>query len=530
MDISDRKAIQEALKLSEERSRATLLALPDVVYRINSNGQYVDFLVSPQGKNLIDPQQVIGKSLREVLPSDIAEIQCSLLQKALATETIQIQEQQICLDGKQVYEEVRVAPCGNNEVVFFIRDISDRKLAEFQLQRTNEELMRATRLKDEFLASMSHELRTPLNAILGMTEGLQAGVFGSVSDRQIEALQTVENSGNHLLSLINDILDVAKIESGQMILDLTTTSIQHLCRSSLIFINQQALHKQIQVIERIPPNLPDLLLDERRIRQVLINLLNNAVKFTDVGGSITLAVTLLSGEDYGGKAVLRFAIQDTGIGIAPENIKKLFQPFIQIDSALNRKYEGTGLGLALVKRIVDMHGGNVSIVSELGVGSCFTIELPCGSVVLPSSQSESQIPLNLHFQPLQSSSSRIPLILLAEDNEANISTVSSYLGAKGYRILVAKDGQEAIALAKSHQPDLILMDIQMPVVDGLEATKQIRLDPSLVNLPIIALTALAMEGDRDRCLAAGANHYLSKPVKLKQLDLCIKELLANSRA
>lgn len=443
-------------------------------------------------------------------------------------ETFESDLQIIRADGSVGYVFVKAEAIANEEgqvtrLFGILMDISDRKLAEFQLQHTNEELVRATRLKDEFLASMSHELRTPLNAILGMTEGLQEGVFGDVSDRHIKALKTIENSGNHLLSLINDILDVAKIESGQMVLDLSATSVQNLCKSSLAFISQQALRKQIQIIEQIPQNLPDLMIDERRIRQVLINLLNNAVKFTDIGGSITLTVTLLSGEEYGENSFLRFAVKDTGIGIAPENITKLFQPFIQIDSALNRKYEGTGLGLALVKRIVEMHHGNVSLTSELGVGSCFTVELPCENAVLASPKSESQ--LNPVSQSNPSTPLASPLILLAEDNEANIATISSYLGAKGCRIMSAKDGQEAIALAKSHQPDLILMDVQMPVMDGLEATKQIRLDPSLVNIPIIALTALAMEGDRDRCLAAGADEYISKPIKLKQLALLIQDLL-----
>lgn len=446
------------------------------------------------------------------------------------TEAFESDLQIIRADGSMGYVFVKAEAIANEEgqvirLFGILMDISDRKLAEFQLQHTNEELVRATRLKDEFLASMSHELRTPLNAILGMTEGLLEGVFGDVSDRQIRALKTLENSGNHLLSLINDILDVAKIESGQMVLDLSATSVQNLCKSSIVFVSQQSLRKQIQIIEQIPQNLPDLIIDERRIRQVLINLLNNAVKFTDIGGSITLTVTLLSGEEYGENSFLRFAVKDTGIGIAPENITKLFQPFIQIDSALNRKYEGTGLGLALVKRIVEMHNGNVGLTSELGVGSCFTVELPCGSTVLANPKSESQ--LNPAFYPQPSTSTLLgsPLILLAEDNEANIATISSYLGAKGYRIVSAKDGAEAIALAKSHQPDLILMDVQMPVMDGLEATKQIRLDPSVVKIPIIALTALAMEGDRDRCLAAGADEYVSKPIKLKQLVHLIQDLL-----
>ena len=406
-----------------------------------------------------------------------------------------------------------------------------------QLGASNEELARATRLKDEFLANMSHELRTPLNAIMGMSEGLQEQVFGIVNEQQIKALQTIERSSSHLLELINDILDVAKIESGQMELDCTPVSINHLCQSSLPFIKQQALQKRIQLEIKVPLNLPDLLIDERRMRQVLINLLNNAVKFTPNGGRITLEVSgqqrradpdsVDSPPHFLVKETLQIAVIDTGIGIAPEHINKLFQPFIQIDGALNRQYQGTGLGLALVKRIVELHGGQVGLTSEVGVGSCFTIDLPYTGCCAPSSVDlESQTEPRIEPSgPEQQGGS--PLILLAEDNEANISTVSSYLKAKGYRILLAKNGEEAIALAKSENPNIILMDISMPGMDGLEAMQQIRLDPSLVDLPIVALTALAMTGDRDRCLAAGANDYLTKPVKLKQLVATIQHLLTS---
>jgi PAS domain S-box-containing protein len=403
-----------------------------------------------------------------------------------------------------------------------------------QLGASNEELARATRLKDEFLANMSHELRTPLNAILGMSEGLQEQVFGMVNEQQIKALQTIERSSSHLLELINDILDVAKIESGQMELDCTPVSINHLCQSSLAFIKQQALQKRIQLEIKVPLNLPDLLIDERRMRQVLINLLNNAVKFTSNGGRITLEVSSQqrraepdsadSPPHFFVKDTLRFAVSDTGIGIAPEHIHKLFQPFIQIDGALNRQYTGTGLGLALVKRIVELHGGQVLLTSTVGVGSCFTIDLPCTACAPSSVDLESQS--EPRIEPSGPEQGGSPLILLAEDNEANITTVSSYLRAKGYRILLAKDGEEAIALAKSENPNLILMDIQMPGMDGLEAMQQIRCDPNLVDLPIVALTALAMTGDRDLCLAAGANDYLTKPVKLKQLASTIQQLLA----
>ena len=264
------------------------------------------------------------------------------------------------------------------------QDITERKLAEAQLQQTYAELLQATRLKDEFLAAMSHELRTPLSSILGMTEILQEEIYGSINEKQMTALQTIENSGSHLLELINDVLDVAKIESGQVHLEISSISIASLCESSLLFIQQQARKKNIQVHKVLPSNLPNIYVDERRIRQVLINLLINAVKFTPTGGQVTLEAMYPAPYEDNAPSDrvehLRLIVRDTGIGISPENILKLFQPFIQIDSALNRKYEGTGLGLALVKNIVKLHGGEVWVTSEVGVGSCFTIDLPCRDV------------------------------------------------------------------------------------------------------------------------------------------------------
>ncbi|MDA0673411.1 MAG: PAS domain S-box protein, partial [Cyanobacteria bacterium] len=262
--------------------------------------------------------------------------------------------------------------------VVVVLDISNLKTAEAELRRTNAELERATRLKDEFLASMSHELRTPLNAILGMTESLQEEIFGVINPKQAKALHTVETSAFHLLALINDILDVAKIEAGQITLERNQVFVDQLCASSMAFIKQQALKKHIHLTTSLPPHLPSLFVDERRIRQALLNLLSNAVKFTPEGGNVTLSVSLLClNLDPPGQPYLRLAVTDTGIGIAPEDTGKLFQPFVQIDSALNRKYTGTGLGLALVKQIVELHGGQVGLTSEVGVGSCFTLDLPC---------------------------------------------------------------------------------------------------------------------------------------------------------
>jgi len=404
-------------------------------------------------------------------------------------------------------------------------DISDRKEREAQLRQTNEqltrvnaELARATRLKDEFLANMSHELRTPLNAILGLSEGLQDQVFGKLNDRQLQKISTIDRSGKHLLELINDILDLSKIESGKMELEITEVKVKHLCENSMTFLRQMAQKKHIHLSSRIGDRLDSIQMDERRIRQLLINLLSNGIKFTPSGGSVFLEVQLET-DARSSEPVAAFSVRDTGIGIAPENIDKVFATFVQIDSSLNRHHAGTGLGLALVKRIAELHGGWVSVESELGKGSCFTAHIPYRSGkeltdgLLPETQEIVEKPSAKEFPEVGEN----PSILLAEDNEANIITISSYLENRGYRIIVAKNGREAIDMATREMLDLILMDIQMPDLDGLEAIRQIRCQPQLTDIPIIALTALAMTGDRAKCLEAGANEYMTKPLQLKQL-------------
>ncbi len=413
-------------------------------------------------------------------------------------------------------------------------DITSQKVAEINLRKMNQELTRATRLKDEFLANMSHELRTPLNAILGMTEGLKEQVFGDLNSRQIDALDIVSKSGSHLLELINDVLDLAKIEAGQVVLNHGNVSISSLAQSSIAFVKQQAAKKRIRLDIEIASDLPLLSLDGRRIRQVLVNLLANAVKFTPEKGQIRLAVSRLAtppveDQDFQHGETLHIEVSDTGIGIAPENLCQLFDPFIQIDSSLSRQYEGTGLGLALVKCIVELHGGEVSVSSEVGVGSCFTVDLPCIIADLQPAGSISSSNVTSSMQSSTPGESFIS-ILLAEDNEANIQTLTGYLNAKGYRVLLAKTGQQAVDLACSEKLDVVLMDIQMPGMDGLEAINQIRRLPQLAKLPIIALTALAMKGDRERCLQAGANEYFSKPVKQHQLVDKIQQLVAANQS
>jgi PAS domain S-box-containing protein len=399
------------------------------------------------------------------------------------------------------------------------------------LQKTNAELARATRLKDEFLANMSHELRTPLNAILGLTEALQEGVFGELNDTQNKTLTTIETSGQHLLALINDILDVAKIEAGKMELQTEILDLADLCQSSCQFVSQEALKKQIQLDIRVNPDLPAVKVDPRRMRQVMINLLSNAVKFTAPGGKVTLSASYCPTDPRGLKLHgaseprVHITVADTGIGIAPEKLKHLFQPFVQIDSALNRHYNGTGLGLALVKRIVELHGGQVLVFSQPGRGSQFTLQLPC----LLGRRSASAQARNTPQGGRHPARPATPAsILIAEDNEANMATISGYLKARSYATLQAPNGEQALALALQEKPDLILMDIQMPGMDGLETIRRIRQTPEIASIPVVAITALAQPQDREHCLQAGANRYLPKPLKLKQLAITIQELLSPS--
>jgi PAS domain S-box-containing protein len=398
------------------------------------------------------------------------------------------------------------------------------------LSRANAELERAARAKDEFLANMSHELRTPLNAILTFSESLEEGIYGPLTDRQHKPMQMVAESGQHLLNLINDVLDLSKIDAGKLVLQLETVEMEPICQASLRLIKEQAMKKRLGVFLNIDPQVKLINADARYLKQMLVNLLSNAVKFTPEGGKIGLDVT-----GYTDRSQVEFTVWDTGIGIAAEQMKKLFHPFVQVDAGLTRQYGGTGLGLALVYRMAELHGGSVSLQSELGQGSRFTIALswsdqqnmksdePLPKALSPSLENVATQPATVPEKQMDGQPS--PLILLVEDNLTNQETFYDYLNHIGFRVIVASNGLEAIDRAHEYTPDLVLMDIQMPGMDGLEATRRLRMDPGLHAVPIIALTALAMAGDRERCLDAGANDYLSKPVGLKQLAQVIERHL-----
>ena len=394
------------------------------------------------------------------------------------------------------------------------------------LKEANEQLSRASRLKDEFLASMSHELRTPLSAISGICQILQAEIHGPINNKQVEDLHIIEASGSHLLELINDILDIAKISSGRLELNMGPVSVESLCQASMQFIMQATTAKKLRVSSSVDTAVNELQADERRLKEMLVNLLSNAVKFTPDGGQIGLEVI--------GDAELQmvdFVVWDTGIGISQEDMELLFQPFVQLDGKLSRQYPGTGLGLTLVQKMTELHGGSVSVESAVGQGSRFTVSLPWRR----SSQYGNMESVELETYPERDTKSSVvsaadeeterPLVLLAEDDIANAELTSDMLRFKGYDVAVARDGYEAVQKAKEIMPVLILMDIQMPEMNGLEAIRHIRNCVDLECIPIIAVTALTMSGDRDKCLAAGADDYMSKPINMETLIRTIEVLL-----
>lgn len=393
-----------------------------------------------------------------------------------------------------------------------------------QLRQANEQLEAAARLKDEFMANMSHELRTPLTAMLGMTDVLGENIHGPLGLGQQRCVEVIASSGQHLLGLINDILDLAKLDARMLELDLKPISAASASQAALEIVLPLAEAKGVELTFLFTPSVGFLRADERRLRQILLNLLGNGVKFTPTKGAVRLTV---SAEDAG--QTVRFSVSDTGIGIAPEALGELFQPFKQLHgSDLARNYEGTGLGLALARRLVELHGGRLTVESTLGQGSCFAVLLPRGEA--PAQPQPVSTPADVqaaHPPPAGQPQFRV---LLVDDHEANLEALTDYLTAKRWHVTSARSGLEAIAQVEPERFDLVLMDVQMPGMDGLEAIRRIRSLPHGGTLPIIALTALAMPHDREKCLAAGANRYLSKPVAMAALNNEMHQLLEASHS
>ena len=385
------------------------------------------------------------------------------------------------------------------------------------------QLEQESRNKDEFLATMSHELRTPLNAILSCTEAMREGAYGLLEPDQLGAVHTIRESGKHLLCLITDILDISKIEAGRLDLNSSTFGVQAICDSVSEMMRSAAQAKRIDLIVENKTDIPTLKGDPLRVKQILLNLLGNAVKFTPEYTEVGLTVE--NGSEPG---TIQFQVWDSGPGIDATHTSAIFKPFVQAEGTYSRSKAGTGLGLAIARDLARLHEGDLVLESFDEPGATFTLTLPVGEPI--EAETFDFRATGAWAVELENNSGddgkEIERVLIAEDTDSNFQYLNDLLVSLGYQVDRAHDGQEAIDLCHETSPDLILMDIDMPHMNGLDAIRLLRAENETANIPIIAVTAMAGIADERACLAAGANGYLAKPYPLRDLMVLMQEVAA----
>lgn len=515
---------QSALAQEKNKLLSVFTSLTDSVLEIDINGNIL--YLNSAAATALEPwqtspvQQPLLNYIRLHVPfSEHRLDHDSMVQWLSWGEQLRDDDAQLLLpDGGCIPISCALGPIiTNNRItghVAVFRDMRLQKEAEAELRNAKTLAEDAAKTKTDFLATMSHEIRTPLNGVIGMANLL---IDTPLNAEQTNYVQTLSRSAQVLLSLINDILDFSKIEAGKMNLESASFGFKPLLQDLRDMFTYPFEHKHIRYVEHLAETLPSVVSgDMNRLRQVLINLIGNALKFT-AQGSVTLNVTPIEeGADYWR---VRFSVSDTGIGISKQAQEKLFEAFTQADSSTTRKFGGTGLGLSISKKLINLMQGELAVNSELGKGSTFFFTINLGK--------SSEILVEQHHQTAQNddTNNHEKHILLVEDNKVNQLVASKLLQKFGYAYALAENGEEALKQLAEHSFDVILMDCQMPIMDGFEATRAIRLmeEQSGQHIPIIGLTANALDGDKERCMACGMDDYSTKPIKIDEL----KEKLAH---
>jgi PAS domain S-box-containing protein len=518
-DLNVKKKMEEQLTASESKLKQFLEALPVGVYVVDKNGsvQYTNRQsLAILGRELLKGAELAGYSKVYGAFRKNTNVEYPLLEmplvKALNGEVARVEDMEIHRDKDIVLLEINGCPIYDSEgkvayAMASFMDITQRKKSETELQKAKEIAEQSVRIKENFLANMSHEIRTPMNAIIGFAGLLEKSELNHDQQQFVNAINT---AGENLLAIINDILDLSKIDAGMMLLEEIPFSPANLIDSLAVLMQNKAAEKrlilEVHKSERLPSTVAG---DPTRLTQVLVNLVGNAVKFTQKG-SVTLLAEVE--EEWSSTCKLRFTVKDTGVGIPPDRISSIFDRFRQAGTDVSRKYGGTGLGLSIVKNLVEMQGGTVHVTSEPGKGSVFSVVIPYRKARMGEQESSGSQP--------DSKALRHPVklrILLAEDNLMNQKLALKVLeGEFGFDVEIADNGKIALDKLRRESYDVVLMDIQMPEMDGYEATTEIRNTLGL-DVPVIAMTAHAMSGEREKCLALGFNEYISKPFKVETL-------------
>ncbi len=521
-DVTATKAMARSLVENERRLRLITDNMIDAITQVDLKGQVL--YTSPSIWQLLGytPDELIGDNFFNFIhPEDLFIAQKRFAYRLKEWDNFTSELRLKCKDGSYIWCEssgnVVVDDNGARSIVYVSRDVTSKRRTQEEILRSKDVAESANQAKSEFLANMSHEIRTPMNGIIGMTN---LTLMSRLDQEQRENLIMVKNSGESLLRIINSILDFSKIEAGKITVEKNKFDIRMLFERICSPFDVQAFNKGIDFIYFVDDRVPEFIIgDPNKLGQILNNLIGNAMKFTTKG-----KVQVVADMDGFGEGMLdiRFTVADTGIGIAQKDRDKIFQSFSQVDGSITRRYGGTGLGLAICRQLVEMMGGEINFTSKLSLGSKFFFTLPFEEAV-----SKPAFSMDEQFAKIPEATRKLK-VLLVEDDRINQAFASNMLRKQGHEVILAENGIEAVNHLILGEFDIVFMDIQMPEVDGVQATKIIRHKLKIVDMPIIALTAHALRGDKERFMKAGMNGYISKPISVDTFFETFEQVLAES--